>query len=1086
MPFKTNSLLRVCLLACLVLSGFNLFAQSKKVTGKVVGSADKQPVVGATVQVKGGKAAVQTGPDGSFVIDAGDRSTLVISSVGYEKFEIPVAGRTDLGAISMATANTALNEIVVTGYSAQKKKDITGSVAVVDVKSLKSVPGGTSESLLQGQASGVNVVNSGVPGGGSNVRIRGITSFGNSDPLVVVDGVQIPGGLHDLNVNDIESIQVLKDAGAAAIYGVRGSNGVIVVTTKKGRQGKAVITYDGYVGTQRPISGNPFNIANTQETANAIWKEFANSPAIPLNASNYKNSQFGYGATPVLYDYLTPINTNNGGPNTDPSTYALYTNQITKTNKVGTNWWDEITHPALIQSHTIAASGGSDRSSYYFSFGYFDQQGTLIDTYLKRYTARMNTVFNIKDHIRVGENATLIYRKTPGLPGNNQNEGNPISYAYRESPILPVYDIMGNFAGSGVKGVGNPQNPVANLERTKYNKYNDYQIAGNVFAEVDFLKHFTIRTSFGGVVDNFFNNEFKYTAYENAENNTNPNSYVETQGFNTSWTWTNTIKYTNTWGDHSLTVLGGIESISNYQRQSQETRGNYYITDATRLLVDPALWTLSFGAPATQTNTSRVNNIDYPITSSLYSYFGRADYAFQDKYLLSGTLRRDGSSIFSPDKRFGVFPSVTAGWRISREDFMKDVTWLNDLKLRGGWGKLGSLANTRATNRFNLFGQAAANSSYDISGTGTSSVLGSYASQFGNPATTWEEDKVTNVGFDATILRNKFDISLEFYKKSVSGLLFNAPLPGTAGNALAPFNNTANVENKGIDAAVSYHGAAMSNQLKFDIGLTFTTYSNKIKTLGPGIKYQAKPSNGSNRIGAFTRLQPGQPVGEFFGYQDVGIFQNQSDVDKAPTQDAKAIGRFQYADMNHDGKISDSDRTFFGNPNPKFVTGLNIGASYKNFDFSAFFYASVGNKVINYVRYWTDFPQVWDAAMSKDAALHSFGQPGWNGKTPILERGGTFSTTDQFNSYYMESGSYFRCKQMQIGYTLPASKIKQFGIDRFRIYLQAANLFTITKYTGPDPELQTSDLNDNTNFGIDLGNYPANMRNYNLGVQITF
>lgn len=1085
MPFKTNALLRACLFLCLFLPSHLLFAQ-QKITGRIINNADKQPVVGATVQVRGTKTATSTGTDGSFTITAAGNVVLVISSVGYDKQEIAVDGRSTIGDIALTTATSALNEIVVTGYSSQKKKDITGSVSVVDVKSLKAVPSGTTESLLQGQASGVTVINSGVPGGGSNVRIRGITSFGNSDPLVVVDGVQIPGGLHDLNVNDVESIQVLKDAGAAAIYGVRGSAGVIVVTTKKGRQGKAVVTYDAYVGTQVPLGGNPYNIASPSETAAAVWKQFQNS-GLAINSSTYKNSQYGYGATPVLYDYLAPINTNNGGPNTDISTYKLYTNPITKTNKAGTNWWDEVNKPAMIQSHTIAASGGSDKSSYYFSLGYLNQEGTLIQTYLKRYTARINTTFNIKDHIRVGENATFIYRRTPGFPGSsNQNEGNAISYTYRESPLIPVHDVMGNYAGTGVKGLGNPQNPVANLERSRNNKYNDYQILGNVFAEADLFKHLTARTSFGGLIDNFFNNEFKYTAYENAENNTNPNTYLETQGFNTSWTWTNTLKYTNTWGDHNLTVLGGIEAISNYTRQSQATRSGYYITDPTALTVDPALWTLSFGAPATQTNTSRVNNIDYPFSSSLYSYFGRADYSFQDKYLLSGTLRRDGSSVFDPAKRFGWFPSVTAGWRISREDFMKDVAWISDLKIRGGWGKLGSLANTRVTNRFSLFGQAAGNSSYDIGGTGTSSLLGSYASQGGNVFGTWEEDKITNVGFDATILRNKFDISVELYKKSVTGLLFNAPTARTGGDALSPFRNTANMENKGIDASVAYHGAAMNNELKFDIGVNFTTYSNKVIALANGVKYQDKPSDGSTRIGAFTRLQPGQPVGEFFGYQVVGLFQNQSEVDKAPTQDGKGVGRFKYRDVNGDNKITDSDRTFFGNPNPKFVAGLNIGASYRGFDFSAFFYASIGSKVINYVRYWTDFPQVFDAAMSKDAALHSFGLPGANGRTPILERGGNFSTSDQFNSYYMEGGSYFRCKQMQIGYSIPASRTRKFGIDRLRIYLQAANLFTITKYTGLDPELQTSKLDDNTNFGIDLGNYPSNQKNYNVGVQLSF
>jgi TonB-linked SusC/RagA family outer membrane protein len=1086
MPFKTNSCLRVSILVCLLLSGFSLFAQ-KKVTGKILSNADKQPVVGATVQVKGSKVATQTGMDGSFVIDAGDNSTLQISSVGFEKQEIPVAGRSVMGDISLVVANTALNEIVVTGYSAQKKKDITGSVSVVDVKSLKSVPGGNTEALLQGQASGVTVINSGTPGGGSNVRIRGITSFGNSDPLVIIDGVQIPNGLHDLNVNDIESIQVLKDAGAAAIYGVRGSNGVVIVTTKRGHAGKASITYDGFVGTQRPLSGNVFNMATPTETGNAVWKEFANS-GLPINPVNYKNSQFGYGAAPVLYDYLTPINTNNGGPNTNPSTYALYTNEITKTNKAGTDWFHEIFKPAMIQNHTLSASGGSDRSTYFFSFGYYNQQGTLLDTYLKRYTARINTTFNVKDHIRVGENAYVFYRKSPsGIPGStNQNEGNAVSMSYRQSPLIPVYDVVGNFAGTQVKGLGNPQNPVATLARSANNKNNDWQVTGNVFAEVDLLKHLTVRTSFGGNIDNFYNTSFSYTSYENTENNTNPNTFTETSGYNSSWTWTNTIRYNNTFGDHTLTVLAGVEAISTYQRAMQSTRSGYYVTNPAQLTVDPSLWVLNFGPPAGQTNSSFVYNVNYPIQSSLYSQFGRVDYAYKDRYLVSGTLRRDGSSIFQQDHRFGVFPSVTLGWRMSQEDFMKDVTWINDLKLRGGWGKLGSLSNTRTTNRYTLFGQSAANSSYDIGGSGTSASLGSYSSQLGNPAGAWEQDKVTNIGVDGSVAHNKFDFSVEWYKKSVSGLLFNSPIPSTGGNAQVAFLNTGDVTNTGIDATVTYHGQAVNRELKFDITGTFTKYKNKVVALADGVKYQDKISGGSNRFGAFTRLQPGQPVGEFFGYQVIGLFQDANDVTKSPTQPDAATGRFKYADVNHDGKITDSDRTFFGNPNPKFVAGLTIGVSYKNFDLSMFLYASVGNKDINYVKYWTDFPQVFDAAMSKDAALHSFGLPGANGKTPILERSANFSNTTQFNSYYMENGSYLRCKQLQIGYSIPSTVLRRAGIDRFRIYVQAANLFTITKYSGLDPELTTSDLNNNTNFGIDFGNYPANQKNYNVGVQVVF
>ena len=500
MPSKTPWGVHLCTLLVLSLISLQSFAQSV-VTGRVVNNADKSPISGATIQVQGQRTATQTGADGSFSISSTKTiGNLIITVVGFNQETIPVSGRSSIGDITMTVSTTSLNDVIVTGYTSQKKKDITGSVSVVSVSSMKSVPGGTGEALLQGQASGVTVINSGLPGGGSNVRVRGITSLGNSDPLYIIDGVQIPNGLQDINVNDVESIQVLKDAGAAAIYGVRGSNGVVIVTTKRGRNGKAKISYDGYVGTQRPLKGNVWNIATPQESGQALYDQFANS-GLAFNATTFKNSQYGYGPSPVLYDYLTPINTNEGGANTDPSTYALYTNEITKTNKTGTDWFHEIFKPAMIQSHTVSASGANDRSSYYFSAGYFDQQGTLINTYLKRYSTRINTVFNVKDHIRVGENAYLFYKSSPGIPGStNQDEGNAISMSYRMSPLIPVYDIKGNYAGTQVKGLGNPQNPVAILQRSANNKSNDWQMSGNIFAEVDFLKHFTVRTASVGTL----------------------------------------------------------------------------------------------------------------------------------------------------------------------------------------------------------------------------------------------------------------------------------------------------------------------------------------------------------------------------------------------------------------------------------------------------------------------------------------------------------------------------------------------------------------------------------------------------------
>ncbi|HEX6430788.1 MAG TPA: SusC/RagA family TonB-linked outer membrane protein, partial [Niastella sp.] len=728
MPSKLT--VRLWLVILLLLPATTILAQQKTITGKVTDS-NNQPVTGATVSVRGSNVASQTNAEGLFSIIVPNASAvLVFSSVGYEPKELPVGSNLTL-TVSLKTTTSNLNEVVITGYTAQRKKDITGSVAVVEVDNMRQIPTGTPEKALQGQAAGVTIVTSGMPGSNSNIRVRGITSVGSTDPLVIIDGTQ--GNMHDLNVNDIESIQVLKDAGAAAIYGVRGSNGVIVVTTRRGRTGKVRVNYDAYYGTQRPLKDG-FNIANTQETANAIQQGYINSGLTP------GHKQLGTGTTPVIPDYIRPTAAMEGDPNTDPSTYKLYDNQITKTNKQGTDWFHEIFKPASITSHNLAVSSGSDRSTFFLSLNYFNQQGTLIETYLKRYSARINTTFNLGNKVRIGENAYIFYRQNPGLTNGNQDEGNPISHSYRESPLIPVYDIKGNFAGTGSQGLGNAQNPVANLKRTANNKDNTWQVQGNVFAEVDLLKHFTARTSFGGFFDNHTWNVFSYTSYENAENNKNPNSFTEFTAYNSSWTWTNTLTYNNTWGNHNLKVLAGTEAIQNYQRGFFGQRTNYPVTNAGNLTVNPSLWTLLFGPPRGQvTGNLNINNgIDIdgnnqatPVQTSLYSQFGRVDYNYDDKYLVSGTLRRDGSSVFDNSQRWGVFPSVTAGWRITRENFFGKVGWLNELKLRGGWGKLGSISNINPTNAFDLYNQLAASSYYDITGANNSSVLGIFASQNG-------------------------------------------------------------------------------------------------------------------------------------------------------------------------------------------------------------------------------------------------------------------------------------------------------------------------------------------------------------------
>lgn len=1066
MPTKINLLVRSYLLALfLVFFSFNVFAQNV-ITGKVTNKANGQPIVGATIQVKGTTTVSLTNNEGIFSVNAGPKAVLTVSVVGFESVEQAVAGKSEF-IFALTETTSQLNEILVTGYSSQRKKDITGSVSVVNVKDLKAVPAGSPAQMLQGRASGLNVITSGQPGSGSNIRIRGITSFGNVDPLVIVDGVQ--GSLTNLNVSDIESIQVLKDAGAASIYGVRGSNGVIVVTTKKGKSGRASVTYDAYIGTQRPVSGNPFNLLNTQGMADLTWLAFKNSGQPTTHA------QYGSGASPVIPDYI--INGPNSGVSgaisaADLAKYnitdfskGIY--QITAANKTGTDWFHEIFRPAAIQSHTITASGGNDKNTYLFSMNYFNQQGTLMGTYLKRYSARVNTTFNIKNNIRVGENLYIYNRTNPQI--GNQSEGNAISMTYREQPIIPVFDINGGFAGTAAKGLGNAQNPVANQMRTFENKGNSWNIEGNIFAEVDFLKHFTARTAFGGTMGNFYYYNYGFRTYENAENN-GSNSFSENAGYDRQWTWTNTIKYSNVFaGKHAVTALAGVEALEAYGRGvGGSTLG--YFTD------NPNFRTLSTGS-------SGFTNYSFAYQNSLYSLFGKVDYAFNDKYLFSTTVRRDGSSRFGADKRYGIFPSFAAGWRISRENFMKDVKWIDDLKLRGSWGVLGNQTNVDPSNAFSQFGGRPGNSYYDINGTSTSSVQGFYATRIGNPKTGWEEDILTNFGIDAQLFNNKIDLSVEYYQKKINGLLFPDQAPATVGGAALPNVNIGDIQNKGVDASVTYHGAP-NKDLKYDVGVIFTTYRSNITSI-PGDYFEA----GGSRIGNFVRNRVGHPIGSFFGYEVVGLFQDAADVSKSPVQAGAKPGRFKYKDANGDGKISDVDRVYFGNPNPKYTLGLNLNVSYKNFDFSTFLYGSFGNDVINYVRYWTDFYPSFLGVKSLDALNKSWLPTRTNTTVPIAENDASFSTNQVPNSYYKENGSYLRMKSFIVGYTMPANQLKKWGIEKLRVYVQAANLFTITKYTGLDPELSganTPSGPSNAAFGIDYGNYPNNQKNFNVGVNVTF
>ena len=1054
----------ICALLCCIFLSPQVFAQQKTITGKVTNAKDNSPVGLATVSVKGTKVAVSTGANGEFSINVPDgKSTLVISSIGYGTDEVSISGRSTV-IVSLNETTSSLNEVVVTGYTAQKKKDITGAVAVVNMKDFKQVPAGTGEEALQGRASGVTIISSGQPGAASDIRIRGITAFGNNAPLVIVDGVR--GDLHNINIPDIESMQVLKDA-SAAIYGVAGSNGVIIITTKRGKSGKAKFSYDAYYG--RTTQGKGFDMANTQQEADAIFLQQRNS-----GIANPSSIQFGSGANPVIPDYITPTKSFEGDPNTDPSTYNINSNQITKINKIGTNWYNEITRNAPVQQHNISVSSGSDRSSYFFSLGYLDQQGIAKFQYNKRYSLRANTQFNIKDKVRIGENAYIFYKQNPTY--GNQGEGSPFTTVYRESAAIPVYDIMGNFAGTKSNDFGNSRNPYADMYRTKDNKGAEVSIQGNVYAEADILKHFTARSSFGGTLSNGYNYSFGYVGYENAEGNTGANSFSEGANYDNQWTFTNTLAYNNTFGDHSVKVLLGTEAVSYFGRGVGAGRSNYFSEN-------PNYWTIGTG-------TGAQSNSGYAYQSSLWSQFARLEYGYKGKYLINATLRRDASSVFVDSVRTGYFPAISGAWRISEENFFKGITFINDLKVRYSWGKLGSISNVNGTNPFNLYGTRFGRSFYSVNGSSTSPNGGFYRSNIGNPGTTWEGDIISNIGFDAVFLKNKFELTVDYYKKKVSGLLFQASgIPYDrvfVGDADLPKVNIGNMQNTGIDGSLTYHGS-VAKDFRFDITATFTTYNNRIVDI-PGLPYFNGP--GVRNITP-TRNEEGHPVGAFYGYQVLGLFQSADEVAKAPKQIDAAPGLFRYKDVDNNGKIDENDRTFIGNPNPNFTYGLNIGFSYKNLDFSTFFFGMQGNDIFDNTKTFTDFPDFFKGGLRKEAALNSWTPTNPGAAVPKLRLKGGFSSDQVANSYFISKGSYLRNKQMQIGYVFPANMLSKFGVERLRIYIQSANMFTITKYKGLDPELQsTSDnngktINNTTQFGIDQGNYP-HTPSYLIGINLNF
>jgi TonB-linked SusC/RagA family outer membrane protein len=1034
--------------------------QQKIITGTVRDASSKAPLAGVTIKVLGKSAATSTNETGSFEISASVNDILEITYVGYQKAEIGISASTNTLAIELNQDISSLEDVVVTGYSTQRKMDLTGSVAIVDAAQLKSTPAASAVESLQGRATGVQIVADGAPGSTPQIKIRGFSTINNNEPLYVIDGVPFEGKLSWLNQNDIESMQVLKDASAASIYGSRANNGVVIITTKTGKVGKPQINVDSYYGIQVPKTSSFPKMLTPQQVL-----DFDNA----INGTNETLPDYllaggisGHNVTPADADMSKY---NYAGK--DRSTFY----QITRANKAGTKWFDELSQNAPTQSYQISATGGSENATYAMSGGYLGQKGSLIHTGFERYNIRTNTQFKAFDgKLRVGENLQYSYTEgfgmgvNPNTAGGYQGEGSVLGFAYRIQNIIPVYDEGGHFAGS-YGGWGNGENPVALAFRAKDNKNRSNFFFGNAFAEYDIISGLTLRTNFGMRYENYNGLSLSYPNPEFSEGSFN-NGMSEYQGYSTEWTWTNTLTYNPYLGeDNKLTILAGTEAIKSRGRNLSGNRNSYFTLSSLDYFY------LNAG-------TSNIGNASSGSVGSLFSLFAKADYSFMDRYLLSVTVRRDGSSNFGANNLYGTFPGVSGAWRISQEDFMQDTDWLTDLKVRAGYGITGN-QRIPGYQYLNRFASSLTQSSYPIGGTTQSGI---WQSSYANEDVKWEQVKSLNLGLDFTILNGDIDGSFDWYNKTTDDMLYRLPLPAIAvGRAESPYVNIGSMNNKGVEFSLGYHyGHRQGTPFTLDLSANISRNRNEIVALAPSVDQQIF---GSFRSMETSILRVGEPYAAFFGYRTTGIYQDANDIANNPSYPQARPGGLKYADINNDGIIDAEDRTIIGSPHPDFVYSFNLNTTYKNFDFMMYFYGSQGNDLYEATRYFTDFG-VFKG--QKSTRLLDAWSPTNTGSTIPSLTNDASGYEYASSSYYVQDGSFLKLKNLQLGYNIPTQKLfnENTSFHKLRVYLGVTNVFTITKYKGLDPEISATS-SDYPALGVDFGIYPQ-ARQYILGISLGF
>ena len=1008
-------------LTCFLLLLSGVMIGQRTVSGVITEAGDGSELIGVTILEKGTSNGTITDYDGSYSFEVSDpNSILEVSYVGYKKQEIPVDGRTEIN-ISLELDAEELDEIVVVGYGTQKKKVVTGAISKVTADDLTDMPLTRIESALQGRTSGVRVTtNSGQPGEGGTVRIRGTTSINNSEPLYVVDGVPIGGGIDYLNQGDIESIEVLKDAASASIYGARAANGVILVTTKQGTQGQMDVNYSSYYGVQSP------------------WRKLA-----VLNSTEYatlmNESSVASGGS-ILFE--------------DPRSLGE-----------GTDWQDAVfRNNAPMQNHELSLTAGTDKSNYYVSFGYFDQDGIVSqdNSNFRRYTARFNSSHKISDHVRFGNTLAYTRINSRGVSTNSEF-GSPLGRAINLDPLTPVIETDEEVLNSSVfrnfevvrdpngdpYGISNYVtseilNPVAALAIQQGYGWSD-KIVASIFAEISFLNGFKYRSSFGTDLAFWGNEGFTPIFYLNASNRNDITRYNRSQNRGLKWIIENTISYSKDFGPHSLSVVTGIVHEKN---KGQGLGGS--IQDIPVTNIDDA--SLAFPTP-----TESQTFFGFEYLNTQLSYLGRINYNFNQKYLLSATMRVDGSSRFGANNRFGYFPSVSLGWILTDEPFLLNNPVINFAKLRVSWGVNGN----DQIGDFRFVSTVGGGRNY-VFGLDDRLVNGVSPNAIANPDLRWEETTQINIGLDAKLFRG-VSMTLDFFQKDTDGMLLDIAVPGYVGNG-GPVGNIASMSNKGVELELGYGNS--KGAFTYDISGNISYNKNEVTDLGADKEFLPGQTFSPQGL-EITRTAVGMPVGFLYGYRTDGIFQTQDEVnnyvntDGTPIQPEARAGDFRFVDVNNNGEIDPDDRTMIGDPTPSWTYGVNVALGWNNFDLVMFGQGVAGNDIFTATRRF----DLQMANLPADALGRWTGE-GTTNDYPRLSMNDPNNNFSRSSDFYVQSGSFFRIKTLQLGYTIPDSVLDKIGMKKIRLYISGNNLLTVTNYTGFDPEIGGG------SFGVDRGIYP--------------